>query len=174
MESPMSKLVRFLIAVVAVVASSRPVVAQQASTNPLSVSFTNLTLAKDSVRVRTQAANSVMPGDTLRYSLTFANRESRALANVVFNNPIPSGVVVLPTAAPSGIRVEYSIDGGFAFAARPMVLVEENGRRVSRPAEPESYTHIRWSVAGSIAPGASVTAQYDARVTGRSAPAARR
>jgi uncharacterized repeat protein (TIGR01451 family) len=172
----MSQYVRFIrTMVVAVVALLLPaaLVAQQApQANPLTVSFANLTLAKDSARARTQPASSVMPGDTLRYSLTFANRESRALANVVFNNPIPSGVVVMPPA-PAGIRVEYSIDGGFAFSARPMVLVEENGRQVSRPAEPESYTHIRWTVADSIAPGARVTAQYDVRVTGRTAPARR-
>jgi len=146
---------------------------QSAPSNPLTVSFTNLTLAKDSARARTQPATSVLPGDTLRYSLTFANRESRALSNVVFNNPIPAGVVVLPAPAPAGLRVEYAIDGGFNFSPRPMVTVEENGRQVSRPAEPQSYTHIRWTVTGSIAPGASVTAQYDARVTGRPAPARR-
>jgi uncharacterized repeat protein (TIGR01451 family) len=173
----MSKYVRFISTMlVALFAMLSPValVAQQApQANPLTVSFANLTLAKDSVRARTQASTSVMPGDTLRYSLTFTNRESRALANVVFNNPVPSGVVVMPAPAPAGIRVEYSIDGGFAFSARPMVLVEENGRQVSRPAEPESYTHIRWTVADSIAPGARVTAQYDVRVTGRTAPARR-
>jgi uncharacterized repeat protein (TIGR01451 family) len=146
---------------------------QAAQSNPLTVSFANLTLANDSVRARTQPATSVMPGDTLRYSLTFANREARALANIVFNNPVPAGVVVIPTPATAGLRVEYSIDGGFTYAERPMVVVDEDGRRVSRPAEPESYTHIRWTVTDSIAPGTSVTARYDARVTGRTAPARR-
>jgi len=144
--------------------------AQQAppTPNPLQVTVQNLTASRDEARAQ-QPSTSAQPGDTLRYVLTFTNRETRPLRNIVFDNPIPGGMVVVPASARASTeaRIEFSIDGGKQFSAQPMVLVTENGRQVRRPATPESYTHVRWTLTGSVAAGASVTAQYDARVTGR-------
>jgi len=67
-------------------------------------------------------------------------------------------------------RAEYSIDGGRTYSARPMETVVVDGRRVQRAAAPEKYTHVRWTLAGMVAPGATVTAEFDARV-GAGAPA---
>jgi hypothetical protein len=66
------------------------------------------------------------------------------------------------------VRIEYSIDGGKSYAARPMIAVLEAGRRVQKPAPAESYTHIRWTVSGPLAAGAQVTAGFEAKV-GKSA-----
>lgn len=142
--------------------------AQQPASNPLTVAVQNLSASRDSARARVEAP-AAQPGDTLRYVLTFTNRETRPLRNVVFDNPIPAGVSLLGSSARMGGagRVEYSIDGGRQYSAQPMVLVEENGQQVRRAATPESYTHIRWTLTGTVAPGASVTAQYDVRVGGR-------
>jgi hypothetical protein len=35
---------------------------------------------------------------------------------------------------------------------------------VRRPVPSERYTHVRWTIDGSVAPGATVTAEFDARV----------
>jgi hypothetical protein len=41
---------------------------------------------------------------------------------------------------------------------------------VQRAAAPEKYTHVRWTVGGFVAPGATVVAEFDVRF-GASAPA---
>lgn len=138
--------------------------AQQAK-SPLKVSFTNMTLKHDSARAR-QGAAAVGGNDTLRYELTFTNAEKRALSNVVFNNPIPKGLQLVggTVTTSAGAKVEYSIDGGMEYSARPMMTVLENGRTVQRIAPTMLYTHIRWTVTDSVAPGATVTARFDAAV----------
>jgi hypothetical protein len=60
------------------------------------------------------------------------------------------------------VLVEYSTDGGKTFSARPMVSEVVGGKRVQKPAPPEQYTHVRWTVRGSISPGAMVTAEFRA------------
>jgi uncharacterized repeat protein (TIGR01451 family) len=139
--------------------------AQQAN-SPLKVSFTNITLQHDSARAK-GGSTTALPDDTLRYVLAFTNTQERALRDVVFTNPIPAGLVLVSGSVKStaSTKVEYSIDGGHGYSEQPMVLVEENGRKIRRPATPDSYTHIRWTITGSIAPGATVTAQYDTRVS---------
>ncbi len=39
-----------------------------------------------------------------------------------------------------------------------------DGERVTRPAPPEMYTHIRWMVPGWVQPGAQVTAEFRAQL----------
>lgn len=156
-----------LLTLVLLMAAAPGLNAQQA--NPLKVTFTNRTLQHDTARARKQPGTVAVPNDTLQYVLTFENTQKIAVKNVVFTNPLPKGLAFIngsvTTSLPS--KVEYSIDGGVTYAEKPIVTVEENGRRVQRPATPESYTHIRWTVTDSLAPGATVTAKYDARVAGR-------
>jgi len=156
-----------LFAVLMLFAGAGAASAQEAR-NPLTVSYQNLTLMRDTARAKKQAATVVAPNDTLRYTLKFTNTQSRAVTNIVFTNPIPGGLYLVPgtVTSPPSARVEYSIDGGLTYEAQPMVTVTENGRTVRRPATPESYTNIRWTITDSIAPNATVTARYDARVSG--------
>jgi uncharacterized repeat protein (TIGR01451 family) len=110
--------------------------------------------------------------DTLRYSLVFTNQEQRALRNIVFENPLSANLMLIPGTVTTTARatVEYSIDGGVTYAAKPTVIVLENGLQVAKPAIPESYTHIRWTIRDDLAPGAVVTAQFDALVAQRPLP----
>jgi hypothetical protein len=64
------------------------------------------------------------------------------------------------------VSVEYSIDGGATYAATPMAETEVDGQRVLRPAPPETYTHIRWTLSGWLQPQAELTAEYRARLPG--------
>ena len=45
-------------------------------------------------------------------------------------------------------------------------MIEEivDGMRVSKPAPPDRYTHIRWRVEGWVQPGAQVTAEFRAKL----------
>jgi uncharacterized repeat protein (TIGR01451 family) len=139
-----------------------------AAKSALTMSFRNLTLAHDSARAnpRPRSAGQALHNDTLRYELVFRNPTAVALRNVVFENPLPSNLLLVggsvTTSAPA--RVEYSIDGGKTFSEQPRVREVVNGTEVERAAAPERYTHIRWTVTSDIAPNATVTARYDARV----------
>ena len=72
-----------LFALLMLLASAGVVRAQEAA-NPLTVSYQNLTLMRDTARAKKQAATVVAPNDTLRYTLKFTNTQSRAVTNVVF------------------------------------------------------------------------------------------
>jgi hypothetical protein len=42
--------------------------------------------------------------------------------------------------------------------------VVEEGLRVTRPAPPQTYTHVRWRITGWVQPGAQVTAEFRAQL----------
>lgn len=165
MQGP-GRLGRWLTVVVLLLAVWAP--GAQGQQEPLSVRYENLTLIRDSVRSQGNRREA-LPGDTLRYLLTFTNSQGRDLRNVVFTNPIPAGLMLLGgtvmTSAPASIA--YSIDGGVTYSEEPMVTVTEDGREVRRPATAASYTHIRWTVAAAVAPNAGVTAEYQVQVRRR-------
>ena len=127
---------------------------------PLVVTATNL-----NARSRGTESQAVLPGDVLQYQLRFTNQGQGDVRGVVFTNPVPAGLRYVDGSAGADrqdVAVEYSTDGGKTFAATPMVTEVVAGRRVQKPASPEQYTHVRWTVRGAIAPGASVTAEFRA------------
>jgi uncharacterized repeat protein (TIGR01451 family) len=146
---------------------------QEAS--PFTMRQENLTLAKDSVRLRSARPTDALPNDTLRFFLAFRNTQDREVRNVAIDNPLPVGLVFLggSVVASGAARVEYSIDNGVTYSAQPMVKVVVDGQEVERPADPASYTHIRWTILEGVAPGAAVNARFDARVGLRPAAAVR-
>ncbi|HYU08149.1 MAG TPA: hypothetical protein VEK77_02070 [Gemmatimonadales bacterium] len=107
------------------------------------------------------------PGDEIRYRLVFTNVTAGPVKNVQFVDPIPSGMVYTLGSATSDqrVRVEYSIDSGRMYGARPTISVVEGGITVQKPAPPERYTHVRWTVVGSLARGAQVSVEFHARVS---------
>ena len=112
----------------------------------------------------------LMPGDVVRYRLTFTNVTPHAVKNVVFDNPLPAGLRYQGGTAAADreqVAIQYSIDGGKSYSAQPMIEVEVDGKRVSRPASAEMYRNIRWSVKGSVLPGAVVRAEFRAKLTPR-------
>ena len=111
------------------------------------------------------------PGDEIRYRLVFTNVTAGPVKNVQFVDPIPSGLVYVLGSATSDtrFRAEYSIDGGRSYAAQPLISVVEDGKQVQKPAAAEQYTHVRWTVVGSLARGAQVTVEFRGRV--KEAPA---
>jgi uncharacterized repeat protein (TIGR01451 family) len=78
-----------------------------------------------------------MPGDTVRYRLTFTNLQRDSVHNVQFNDLLPGG---LQYVAGSGradrgdVAIEFSIDGGKSYSREPMVEENVDGRTVRRPA----------------------------------------
>jgi uncharacterized repeat protein (TIGR01451 family) len=107
------------------------------------------------------------PGDVIRYALVFTNVTAGPVKNIQFVDPIPPGTVYVlgSAAADRPVRVEFSIDGGKSYSARPAITVAQDGKTAERPASPEQYTHVRWTVLGSLAPGAKVMAEFRALIS---------
>jgi uncharacterized repeat protein (TIGR01451 family) len=143
------------------------------SRSPIVVTAENLMAGDSQHRVaasRGHNATELMPGDVVRYRLTFTNVTSHAVKSVVFDNPLPAGLHYQGGTANSDrnqVAIAYSIDGGKTYSAQPMIEVEVDGKRVQRPAPADMYTHIRWSVPGSVLPGAVVRAEFRAQLAVR-------
>jgi len=148
-----------------------PASAQVAEPQALTIEAENVTA---SAVTRTGAdAGATRPGDVIEYRLTFTNLRDGAVSDVVLNDPIPEGLVFVPgsvTASREDLLVEYSIDSGASWSARPVVEVEVAGQPATRPAPAEAYTHVRWTITGTVNPGAQVTARFRARVAGDENP----
>jgi uncharacterized repeat protein (TIGR01451 family) len=118
-------------------------------------------------------ASAVLPGDVVRYRLRFTNVKAGDVRGVVFTNPVPQGLRYVGGSAGADrndVAVDYSIDGGQTYSARPMMVEVVAGKRAEKPAPPEQYSHVRWTVRGSISPGASVTAEFRAALPPAAAP----
>jgi uncharacterized repeat protein (TIGR01451 family) len=133
---------------------------------PLVMTAVNLTAAAEAEagKPRPDSLKVELPGDVLEYRLVFTNTTEGEVRNVVFSNPLPGGLVYVLESASSdrqAVAVEFSIDGAESWSARPTIeVLDEAGNRVRRPAPPERYTHVRWTLTGGVAPGARVQASY--------------
>ena len=142
-----------------------PAVAQQ-DEPALAITVENVTAVAEAQAGTERASAHALPGDVLRYRLTFTNRTEGPLRDVVLSNPIPEDIRLIGGSVRSSrddVQVEYSADGGQTFSAEPMEEVLVEGRRVMRPIPPERFTHVRWTIRGWVQPRATVTAEYDTR-----------
>lgn len=143
-----------------------PLAAQETKPQALVITAQNL-MAGDARHQELSDSTALLPGDVVRYQLVFTNVNDFPVQRVEFKDPIPSGLRYVAASAGANrpdVDVEFSIDGGQAFSAQPMIEVMEDGRPVLKPAPVERYTHIRWLVRGWVQPGAQVIAEFRARM----------
>ena len=113
---------------------------------------------KDGKRVETRKpAENVEPGDTILYTVLYENTGADPARNVVIVDPVPEGTVLKPGSATGDATITYSINGGKEFKPYPVMYdkVQPDGTHKKVEAPAKMYTHIRWIIAGPIAPGAS-------------------
>ena len=124
------------------------------------------TLVVTARNLTAETARVAKPGDVIRYGLVFTNVTAGPVKNIQFVDPIPAGMVYVlgSAAADRPVRLEYSIDGGKSYSAQPVIAVVQDGKTVEQLAPRERYTHVRWTVLGSLAPGAKVTAEFRTQV----------
>jgi uncharacterized repeat protein (TIGR01451 family) len=153
-----------LVGMVSVVALPQAGAAQAQAPKALVITAHNVTAETASTR---KSSTQARPGDVIRYALVFTNVTAGPVKNIQFVDPLPKGLVyVIGSAkADQAVRLEYSIDGGKSYAAQPMIELVANGTKVEKPAPREMYTHVRWTVLGSVAPGAQVMAEFRAQVS---------
>ena len=112
-------------------------------------------------QTRLVVAESVAPGETVFYTITFRNVGDEAAEKVVITNPIADALVyVADSAFGPGADIEFSVDGGNTYGKASELTVVEDG--VSRSAESKDFTHVRWVMQGNLAAGAQGTARFAA------------
>jgi uncharacterized repeat protein (TIGR01451 family) len=109
-------------------------------------------------------AAKVVPGDTVSFTLTYANRGAQPATNVTVIDPVPEHLAYVDGSAQgTGTRIEFSVDGGKTYRA-PDKLTITGGDGKVRPAQGPDYTHIRWTVTAPLAAGGNGTVSFKARV----------
>lgn len=110
---------------------------------------------------RLVAADVVVPGETVFYTITFTNVSSESADNVVITNPISEDLVyVQGSGFGPGSDIQFSIDGGQTFAAASELTVTEDG--AIRAALPSDFTHVRWVMQRDLEPGTQGIARFAA------------
>jgi len=107
---------------------------------------------------------TVVPGDRLLFTLSYANTGSEPADNFVATNPMP-GAVRFDTAREDW--AELSVDGGRSWGKLADLTVTEtaeDGTQTTRPATSEDVTHVRWVFTDPIAPGAKGDLEFHGTV----------
>ena len=157
------------VAVALALASGSAVAQDESAPEALVVSATILSWGQagpQAIDAPDRDPNRVAPGDVVEYRLVFTNITGRPVKNIQFTDPLPERMYYLQGTAGADredVDVEFSLDGGTSYSEQPMVEVVVDGRTEQRPASPEDYTDIRWTVHGEVQPDARVTAAFQVR-----------
>lgn len=118
---------------------------------------------KEIQRIEADKAN-VAPGDAVIFTTVYTYRGDKPASDVVITNPVPEHMLYLDgTAEGKGTRIEFSIDQGKSFAvAEKLKIRDDKGQE--RPAAAADYTHIRWSIEGTLAKNAQGSVSFRAKV----------
>ncbi len=138
----------------------------------------NLTVDKQTVEVSAEGQEqivwvdlgteaTVLPGDTLRYTVASENLGDKSAKDLAVTQPIsPEMIYVLGSATTSNeAEITYSIDGGETFVMNPMVEVTlEDGTVEEVPAPAEAYTNVRWQFGEELNPETNTAVAYEVTV----------
>lgn len=113
--------------------------------------------------IKREKAETVVPGESIVYSINYYNDRDKAAENVVLVMPIPAELTFTEGSADvDGAETTFSADGGKTFAVRESVIVslEDNSTRVADAAD---ITHVKWIVA-SITPDQSGSLSFKGKL----------
>ena len=120
-----------------------------------------VTTADGEQSVRLVSAETVVPGETVVYTITFRNISDESAENVVITNPLAAELTYVDGSATSnGADVQFSIDGGATFATRSDLVIDVEGG--ARAPEVKEFTHIRWVMQEELAAGAQNLVRFAA------------
>jgi uncharacterized repeat protein (TIGR01451 family) len=109
-------------------------------------------------------ADSVVPGDELRYTITFANKGPEVVdaGSIVITNPIPPETTYLDgTAFGSGTEIDYSVDGENFGLAEALTISQGDAEVI---ASAKDYQSIRWVFQPALEPGETGNVSFSVRL----------
>lgn len=109
-------------------------------------------------------AESVVPGDELRYTITFTNKGGEVVdaGSIVITNPIPAETTYLDgTAFGSGTEIDYSVDGENFGSAEDLTISQGEAAVI---ASARDYTSIRWVFQPALEPGETGNVSFSVRL----------
>lgn len=112
------------------------------------------------------SAEQAMSGDVVIYRIAYVNAGDAAAVNPSLTGIIPDGAVIRPDESrPRDAIITYSIDGANTFQPYPITANRTTGSgvTVARSIPLTDYTHVRFKLQRSVAPGES--GQVEFRVT---------
>lgn len=121
--------------------------------------------------VRMAPATVLQQGQEVFYTVRILNPAAQPARDVAVVQRIPQNTSYVPNSAGGpGAEITFSTDGGQSFAKEGQLTVTEqagpaansNRTALTRPATPQDYTHIRWRLRNSLAPGAVALARFRA------------
>jgi len=135
----------------------------------VSLVLTGFVLGKDAKGAETTtplADTTVTPGKVIRYIITAINKGDEAALKLLPIGKVPAGTAYEPgsASAKDASRVEYSLNQGKTWSVKPTVTMHTPTGDVVKPADPATYTTVRWVADKPLAPKAAVTYSYEVRV----------
>jgi uncharacterized repeat protein (TIGR01451 family) len=122
---------------------------------------------RDSTRVPVEKIASVMPGETLDWTIISQNEGTAPAREYKTVGQIPKGTTFIAGSATADgtANVSYSIDNGKSYAAQPTIEEKQADGSTKRVAAPASmYTQVRYEWADPLADGGKLNASYKVRV----------
>jgi uncharacterized repeat protein (TIGR01451 family) len=110
------------------------------------------------VTIKRIPLDKASPGDIVVYTITYSNAGKGPILDAMIVDPIPAGVrYIADTAEGKDTEITCSIDNGLTWVTPPAMIEFRNpdGSLVKKPASLDMYTHIKWAIKKSVAPGQS-------------------
>jgi uncharacterized repeat protein (TIGR01451 family) len=106
----------------------------------------------------------VVPGDEVVYTLLYTNIGKESADNVVITDLVPEHMIYTKgSASGTDTIITFSVDNGATYdLPAKLTIVGADGKK--RPAKGSDYTHIRWTLKRSLAPGEKGQASFRARL----------
>jgi uncharacterized repeat protein (TIGR01451 family) len=154
-------------AVIAGFATGHAPVAQAQSVEVVQKAEREVEVLEKGVKVRKVApVDKILPGEEVTYTLTYTNKTAKPVSDLALTNPVPKNTRYKDgSAAGEGTVIQFSVDGGKTYAAPEQLSVtikDKSGNNVQRPAVAQDYTHVRWVIKQTVAPGQSGSVRFRA------------
>ncbi len=119
----------------------------------------------ESVKKRIEAAKrNVAPGDTVIYTISYANNGNKPASDVAINNPVPEHMLYVDKSVEGiGTRIEFSIDKGKSYGQLGSLKIKNKAGR-ERPARGDDITNLRWTIEKPLEPGSKGSVSFRAKV----------
>ncbi len=106
-------------------------------------------------------AERVIPGDKLRFIITYKNAGEAAAGDFVITNPVPESVAY--AGWDGDFPPVVSIDKGKSYGVLEALLVR-TADGAERPARPDDVTHVQWKFANPIPGGGAGQVSFKAEL----------